>query len=75
MCGETLRFACMISPSFSLYVSLVYHSAESMQKPKDINAVVEEKNHIPKRWLKYHYIPSKSVMESKRRWVCMQYFY
>ena len=41
-----------------------------MQKPKDINAVVEEKNHIPKRWLKYHYIPSKSVMESKRRWVC-----
>ncbi|KAF6034206.1 WDR46 [Bugula neritina] len=41
---------------------------ESIKKVRPEDAVIEEKNRIPKKWLKMHYKPSKSSMESKRRW-------
>ena len=54
------------------YIDISWH-AESIKQARPEDAVVPEKNRVPKKWLKMNYKPSKSSMESKRRWVCYIY--
>ncbi|XP_067940741.1 WD repeat-containing protein 46-like [Watersipora subatra] len=47
---------------------LITLAHDSITSARAGDAIVPEKNKVPKKWLKMHYKPSKSSMESKRRW-------